>query len=372
MNKLLKPLILCLFICIISSTSFISYSNSSHNEGDPVILPERSDTTSGLNDHFGNFFTIGVAVSPASLSGDQADMILKHFGSLTAENVMKPGPLHPSEDKWSWENADRIVDFATSNGLKVRGHVLVWHQQTAAWFFRDSEGNPVSREVLLQRLKEHISTVVGRYKGKIYAWDVVNEAIDDNKDKFYRDSQWYSICGEEFIEKAFVWAHEADPEALLFYNDYNTEYPVKRDKVIKLVTGLKEKGIPIHGIGLQGHWNIVHPSENELRQALSMYAKTGLDIQITELDISVYKPGEKDPDDDEFTAERERLQIEKYKMVFDVLREYHNHISGVTFWNISDRQSWLDNHPVRGRKNYPLLFDKDLNPKKAYYEVIDF
>ncbi len=330
------------------------------------------DTLKGLKDFYSEYFTMGVAVSPMSLMGDQASLILKHFGSLTAENVMKPGPLHPSEDKWSWENADRIVNFAQQNGLKVRGHVLVWHQQTAPWFFRDSEGKPVSKEVLLQRLKDHISAVVGRYKGKVYAWDVVNEAIDDSNDKFYRDSEWFRICGEDFIIKAFEFAHEADPEALLFYNDYNTEFPVKRDKIIKLVTSLREKGVPIHGIGLQGHWNIDHPTENELRDALSLYKATGLDIQITELDISVYRPSERDATDKEFTPEREQKQIEKYSMVFRVLREFGNSISGVTFWNISDRSSWLDNFPVRGRKNYPLLFDRDLKPKKAYYEVIDF
>jgi endo-1,4-beta-xylanase len=238
--------------------------------------------------------------------------------------------------------------------------------------FKDAAGNTVSREVLLARLKEHITQVVTRYKGKVYAWDVVNEVLDDDDSKFYRNTEWYKICGEEYIAKAFQWAHEADPDALLFYNDYNTEFAGRRDKVFKLVKPLLDAGIPIHGIGLQGHWNINNPSEQDLRDAIEKYSLLGLKIQITELDVSVYSSSEKDPADNVFTAEREQKQLEKYKMVFRVLRDYKNVITGVTFWNVSDKSSWLDNFPVRGRKNYPLLFDQNLKPKKAYWEVIKF
>lgn len=330
------------------------------------------DSSLGLKDYYKEYFTMGVAVSPASLAGTQSALILKNFGSLTAENVMKPALIHPEENRYSWDNADKIVNFALANGMKVRGHTLVWHQQTPAWFFKDSAGNRVSKEVLLARLKDHITTVVSRYKGKVYAWDVVNEAIADDNNKVWRETEWYKICGEEYIAKAFQWAHEADPGALLFYNDYNTEFPGKRDKVYKLVKQLLDAGIPIHGIGLQGHWNLVEPSEKNFRDALEKYSTLGLKLQITELDVSVYTSGEKDASDNVFTPVRELQQIEKYRMIFSVLREYRSVITGVTFWNVSDKSSWLDNFPVRGRKNYPLLFDQNLKPKKAYWEVVKF
>jgi endo-1,4-beta-xylanase len=326
----------------------------------------------GLKDYYLKYFPVGVAVAPSSLEGAGSELILKHFASLTAENVMKPGPIHPAEDRYFWDNADRIVNYAQENNLLVRGHTLVWHQQTPAWMFKDANGNTVSKEVLLARLKDHITQVVTRYKGKVYAWDVVNEAIDDNDSKFLRETEWYKICGEEYIAKAFRWAHEADPGAQLFYNDYNTESPGKRDKVYRLLKQLKDAGVPVHGVGLQGHWNINNPSEKDLRDALDKYSTLGLKIQVTELDVSVYTSAEKDPADNKFTAEREQKQLEKYKMIFSVFRDYKNVVTGVTFWNVSDKSSWLDNFPVRGRKNYPLLFDQNLQPKKAYFEVINF
>jgi endo-1,4-beta-xylanase len=331
-----------------------------------------ADTIKGLKDFYKDYFTMGVAVSPSSLSGPQSLLILKHFGSLTAENVMKPALIHPEENRYYWDNADKIVNFATANGMKVRGHTLVWHQQTPAWFFKDAAGNTVSKEVLLARLKDHITSVVSRYKGKVYAWDVVNEAINDDNTKTWRETEWYKICGEEYIAKAFQWAHEADPDALLFYNDYNTEFPGKRDKVYNLVKNLKDAGVPVHGLGLQGHWNLVNPTEKDLRDALAKYSALGVKLQITELDVSVYGNEDKDPKDNVFTPEREQKQLEKYKMVFRVMREYKSVITGITFWNVTDRSSWLDNFPVRGRKNYPLLFDQNLKPKKAYWEVVNF
>jgi endo-1,4-beta-xylanase len=328
------------------------------------------DSVRGLKDYYHDYFPIGVAVAPSSLSGPQSELILKNFGSLTAENVMKPALIHPAENTYFWDNADKISDYALANGMKMRGHTLVWHKQTASWMFKDASGNTVSKEVLLARLKDHITSVVSRYKGKVYAWDVVNEALDDDDSKFYRETDWYKICGDEYISKAFQWAHEADPDALLFYNDYNTEFAGKRDKVYRLVKQLLDSGVPIDGIGLQGHWNIINPGEKELRDAIEKYSSLGLKIQITELDVSVYAANEKDPADNIFTAEREQKQLNKYKMVFRVFRDYKNVISGVTFWNVSDKSSWLDNFPVIGRKNYPLLFDQNLKPKKAYWEVV--
>lgn len=338
--------------------------------------PQAVDSTKGLKDYYGSYFPIGVAVSPWALKTDEASLVLQHFSSLTPENAMKMGPIHPKENEYFWRDADSIAAFAQRHNMKLRGHTLVWHNQTPNWLFKDASGNQVSKEVLLQRLKDHITTVVSRYKGKIYAWDVVNEAISDKRDEYLRPSKFLQVIGEEYIAKAFQWAHEADPKAVLFYNDYNEISPVKREKIIRLVKSLKDAGVPIHAIGLQGHWAVNEPSRGQLDSTLQQFSELGMPLQITELDISVY-PKEHDararrPEDANaaFTAEREQQQIEKYKMCFDLFRKYRKNITGVTFWNISERYSWLDNFPVQGRKDYPLLFDKELKPKKAFWEVV--
>jgi endo-1,4-beta-xylanase len=332
----------------------------------------------GLKDYYKDHFTMGVAVSPRSLKTDEAALVLQQFSSITAENAMKMGPIHPRENEYNWAGADSIAAFAKRNQLKLRGHTLCWHNQTPRWFFIDSAGKPVTKEVLLQRLKDHITTVVKRYKGTIYAWDVVNEVISDKRDEFYRNSEFYKICGEDFIAKAFEYAHAADPDALLFYNDYNETDPVKREKIYQLVKRLKEAGVPIHGIGMQGHWAVNEPSEQDLDSAIRRYGGLGVKVQVTELDISVYpkehSARERNAQDMDttFTKEKEAMQAEQYKMCFKVFRKYRHVVSAVTFWNISDRNSWLDNFPVRGRKDYPLLFDKALKPKKAFWEVVRF
>lgn len=346
------------------------------------IRPSRyaadGDTLGGLKDYYRDYFTMGVAVSPRSLHTDEAGFILKHFSSLTPENAMKMGPIHPLPDRYNWRDADSIVAFAFRNGMRVRGHALCWHNQTPHWLFVDARGDTVGKTELLSRLREHIHSVVSRYKGKIYAWDVVNEAISDRADKFYRNSAFYRICGEEYIEMAFEYAHEADPAALLFYNDYNTINPVKRKKIIRMVRDLRARGVPVQAIGLQGHWAITEPGREQLDETLRDFASLGLPLQITELDISVYPKEhmarERRPADSDtvFTAERAEKQAGVYRMCFELFRKYRQSITGVTFWNISDRQSWLDNFPVRGRKDYPLLFDRDLNPKAAYWEVVNF
>jgi endo-1,4-beta-xylanase len=376
-----KPLIITtwmkLFFGTCLSLVFILFTFSENAIAGKKSSDEKinQDQIKGLKYYYRDFFPIGVAVSPLSLSGADSELILKHFISITAENAMKMAPIHPEENRYFWDNADKIVNFAQANGLIIRGHVLCWHQQVPAWMFRDKQGKQVTKEILLARLKDHITQVVTRYKGKIYAWDVVNEAIDDDSSKFWRENEWFRICGEEYIVKAFEYAHAADPDAKLFYNDYNTENPVKRDKIYRMLKQLIDAGIPIHGIGLQGHWSVYGPSEKDLRDAIEKYSSLGIKIQITELDISIYKPEAdrrelKPGESTSFTPELEQKQMAQYKMTFRVLRDYKNIITGVTFWNVSDKRSWLDNFPVRGRKNYPLLFDQDLKPKKAFWEVV--
>jgi len=342
-----------------------------------VAVPNEDAQEKGLKDYYKDYFPMGVAVSPNSDKGEEAKLIKTHYNSITPENVMKMGPIHPEKDRFNWEQADALANFARENDLMMRGHALVWHQQAGDWIFKSDDGGKVSKEELLSRMKTHIDSVVTRYKDVIYAWDVVNEAIDDNASEFLRKSDWYGIAGEEFIAKAFEYARAADPNVKLFYNDYNAIIPEKRDRIYKLLKQLTDNNVPIDGMGIQGHWSIFGPTEEELRAALDMYSQLGLEIQITELDVSIY-PWEKEnrdrrPDEsDEFTPELEQKQMDHYEMYFRVFRDYKDVITGVTFWNVSDKYSWLDHYPVEGRKNYPLLFDEQYQPKKAYFRVIDF
>ncbi|MDQ3278774.1 MAG: endo-1,4-beta-xylanase, partial [Bacteroidota bacterium] len=255
---MIKKLLLAGSICTLfaCSETRLLQSSSANQASAPAVA--------NLKDAYKDYFPIGVAVSPRALKTDEAGLILQHFNSVTPENAMKMGPIHPREDAYNWADADSIVAFAQRNHLKVRGHTLVWHNQTPSWLFVDTNGNTVSKEVLLQRLKAHITAVVSRYKGKIYAWDVVNEAISDKRDEYLRPSKFLEIIGEEYIAKAFQWAHEADPAAQLFYNDYNEISPVKREKIHRLVKSLKDAGVPIHGVGLQAHWAVNEPSREQL------------------------------------------------------------------------------------------------------------
>ncbi|MEO5685447.1 MAG: endo-1,4-beta-xylanase [Chitinophagaceae bacterium] len=337
---------------------------------------EQTENAKGLKDYYKDYFPVGVAVSPRALKTAEAALIVAQFNSITPENAMKMGPIHPKENEYNWRDADSTVAFAQRNHLKIRGHNLCWHNQAPKWMFIDSAGNTVGKEVLLQRLKDHITAVVSRYKGQIYAWDVVNEVISDKPGEYFRDSPWYRICGEDFVAKAFEYAHAADPAALLFYNDYNEINAGKREKIYTLVKKLKDAGVPIHGLGLQGHWAVNEPAEGQLDSTLSRFATLGLQLQVTELDISVYPKEHSARErsaadyDTTFSAAKEQQQQEVYAMCFKLFRKYKKVLTSITFWNISDRSSWLDNFPVRGRKDYPLLFDKNLQPKKAFWGVV--
>ncbi len=232
---------------------------------------------------------------------------------------------------------------------------------------------------MLQRLKDHIMTVVGRYKGRVYAWDVVNEAIADDSTMFLRNSPWYQICGDEFIVKAFEYAHEADPAAQLFYNDYNTERPEKRERVYRLLKQLVDAKVPITGVGIQARTGpSMNLPEERIDNAIKRFSSLGLKVQITEAGYVDLSPGRKGRramrpgESDSLTADLEQKQADQYQKVFAVFRAFKGLLNGVTFWNISDRDSWLNRYPVAGRRNYPLLFDRDLQPKKAYWEVVKF
>lgn len=315
-----------------------------------------------LKEIYSDYFEIGAAVNGTTVTTHKA-LIDKHFSSLTAENEMKPEGLQRQEGRFLFQVADRIVNHADSQGMKVRGHTLVWHAQTPDWFFRDKDGKRIDqkaviteadRQLVRERLEQHIETVMKYYTGKVYAWDVVNEAIsDDGRYILRQDSPWFKILGEEFIEIAFRKAHEVDPDALLFYNDYNIERAYKRDRTIEMLKKMLDKGVPIHGVGIQGHWS-VGDSIPEVEQAIKKYAELGLEIHITELDI-----GTRD-----ISPAGLARQAEYYRQVFALFKKYSDVITSVTLWGISDRATWRPN-------DNPLLFDKQMEPKPAFWAIVN-
>ena len=426
----------------------------------------------GLKDAYKGYFKIGVAVTPRNVTDSlQSAIILKEFNSITAENCMKPGEIHPQPGVWNFTQADAIADFCRANGIKMRGHCLVWHSQFANWMFNkyDENGNQVverdengdtiwveqparggfggfgggfggfggfgggapqggqrpqgapqggfggqrpqgapqggqraqgqrpqgqqaaapqmvkvpkyakaTKEEFYDSLRAHIQVVVNRYKDVVYCWDVVNEAMSDanNPDAPYeqsfRQSTAYQLCGDEFILKAFQFAHEADPNATLFYNDYSAWTPAKRTYIYNMVKKLQAEGAPITGIGMQGHYNIYdNPTIEDFEKAIQMYLELVDDIQITEFDVRInheaggqlqFSRGEGQV----LTDSIAQLQMAKYDELFKVIRKYKKNFSCVTFWNLGDRDSWL------GANNFPLLFDGEYNRKPVYYTVRDF
>ena len=324
-----------------------------------------------LKELFKDDFYIGAAVNPITIE-TQKSLLVHHFNSITAENEMKFESVHPTEDVYTFENADKIAAFAKKHGLALRGHTLVWHNQTSDWLFENGNYGLADRKLVLERLRSHIQTVVGRYKDTIYCWDVVNEVISDdaeNKEAFLRPSKWLEIVGPDFVAKAFELAHEADPKALLFYNDYNESHPYKRERIYRLVRSLLDQGVPIHGVGLQAHWNLYDPSLDDIRAAIERYAQLGLQLQLTELDMSMFRFEDKRADLLHPTEEMLEQQAERYEAVFSLLKEYRDCISAVTFWGAADDYTWLDDFPVRGRKNWPFLFDQAQAPKPAYDRI---
>ena len=323
-----------------------------------------------LKDVFKKDFLMGVSLSGRNVRiPAEQDLIRGQFNSVTCENAMKPGPLHPAPDVWRWEEADRIANFCRENGIRMRGHCLVWHNQFADWMFYDEKGDFVDKEVFYARLRDHIHTVMNRYKDVVYAWDVVNEAMSDGGINPYRESKFYQLCGDEFIAKAFQFAREADPNAILFYNDYNECDPRKSMNIYNMVLRMRANGVPIDGIGMQGHYNIFGPSVKELEDALSLYAPLVEYIHITELDV---RASEEMGGQLKFNREGisvtdtiQALHTQQYERLFKTFRKYADKIGSVTFWNLHDGCSWL------GEKNHPLLFDRALQPKPAFYRITE-
>ena len=317
-----------------------------------------------LKEIYKDYFNIGAAVNPPVIETHK-DLILQHFNSLTCENEMKFGNIHPEENRYDFEPADKVYSFARENGLMIRGHALVWHQEVPQWLFMNT-----SRETALARLEEHTKTLAERYPD-IYAWDVLNEGLDD-RDGFYRNTPWLETVGEDYFEKVFETAGKHLKNVALFYNDYNEFDPKKQEKYIRKIKEMRKAGAPVSGVGLQCHLGLNHAVDfREFKRGMEEYAKLGLKIHITELDVSLY-PFEDKELHTAPTFEQYKQQVRVYKELFKVFREYRNEIETVTFWGAADDVTWLNYFPVKGRKNGGLLFDEEHEPKEAFYAICDF
>lgn len=338
-----------------------------------------TNATPALKIAFAGHFPVGAAVGWNRLRVDERTLLFSQFNAVTSENGMKMGALHPAEDVYRFREADALVEAAAAHGLEVNGHTLVWHSQCPDWFFA-GEGGPAGRDLVLKRLRDHVTTIAGHYAGKVRSWDVVNEAIDDGPE-FLRRSPWLTAIGEDFIAEAFRSARAADPKALLLYNDYGIEMPGKRDKALRLLRGLKEAGVPVDGVGIQGHWQLDHVPYREMEDAILAFHALGLKVMITELDLDVITRAHEGADvanrqaagRDPYAAGAPddvlRRQAEQYGRLFALFAKHRDKIGRVTFWGLHDGHSWLNFYPYR-RTNHALLWDRALRPKPALEAVL--
>ncbi len=339
----------------------------------------------GLKDYFKNDFSVGAAIGTDIFSRndkEMLDLIAREFSTITTENALKWEPVHPSKNRWNFDIPDKFVEFGQKNNMHIQGHVLVWHSQVPKNLFVDESGKQISKSILLKRLENHISTLVDRYKGKIHSWDVVNESI--TPEDGYRKSKWLEIIGPEFMERAFHLAHEADPNCHLIYNDYNMTDKRRRDFVVELVKKYQKKGVPIHGIGMQGHYNLDSPNTKAIEASIEAFAATGMRVHFTELDVDVlpYDWGRTsevstnieyaeslNPYTDGLPKDIQDKFTRRYEELFKLFLKHRDKIDRVTFWGTTDDKSWKNNFPMRGRTNYPLLFNREHKPKDAYFAV---
>ncbi len=324
-----------------------------------------------LRDVFAPAFEIGASLGgwvPDDYRPEELALIEAQFGVVTPENCMKPSQIQPREGAFTFGQADALAAFAAARGKRLTGHCLVWHQACPEWFFRDGDG-PAGRALVLARLRAHIHALVGRYRGRLYGWDVVNEAIDDGE-AYLRDTAWRQAIGDDYLIHAFRFAREADPDVELYYNDYSNEMPAKRAKTLRLLAELREADIRVDGVGIQGHWTLDQVPFAELDEAISQFAQAGVKVMITELDMSVL-PWEAPPSDlypDGCPPDILARQAEQYAELFRLFLRHRDVITRVAFWNPHDGRSWLNHWPYR-RTNYPLLFDRQCRPKPAYTAV---
>ena len=376
--------LLPLALTLASTLASLAAACAPHAAGGPP-----GTTRPALKDVFRDDFRIGTALSPRVFDGrDSTDVALvaRHFNAATPENVLKWGPVHPQPGVYDFGPADRYVAFAERHGMFVVGHTLVWHSQTPGWVFEDSAGHPLTRDALLARMRDHIEHVVGRYKGRVKGWDVVNEAL--NEDGTMRQSPWHRIIGDDFVVKAFEYAHAADPAAELYYNDYNLATPAKRDGAIALAKRIRAAGIPVAAINSQDHHKLAAnvPSAALVDSMFMAIRAAGFHANVTELDVDVLPPVTRgntadvsarpqptaaaDPYTAGLPDSVQQQLARRYAELFAVYEKHRDIIDRVTFWGVTDATSWLNGFPARGRTNYPLLFDRQGRPKPAFDAVV--
>jgi endo-1,4-beta-xylanase len=359
------------------------------------IQPAAQPAAESLKAAYEGAFLIGTAVNGGIVSGaDSASqqIVLQQFNTITSENVLKAGPINPQPGVYNFGPADAYVDFGEQNGLFIIGHTLVWHNQTPAWFFQDEAGNPNTPEAQIERMRSHIEAVAGRYAGRIHAWDVVNEVIDN--DGSYRPTTWVNGVGsgDELVKHAFRFASEYAPDAELYYNDFNAWRPAKRDGIVRLVRMLQAEGIRIDGVGIQGHWGLNYPRTEYIEAAIDSFAALGVKVMVTELDVDVLpltKEGQiigsvmsdpqfqleefkafLDPYADGLPDDMQQQLADRYAELFGIFYGRRDKIDRVTLWGVHDGMSWKNGYPVPGRTNYPLLYGRDRQPKPAVDAIL--
>lgn len=350
-----------------------------------IVTACNAQEEKGVKDAFIGDFYMGTALNEAQIIGVDVkgvETIKKHFNSIVAENCMKSEEIHPEEGVYDFTLADKFVEFGQANDMFIIGHCLIWHSQLAKWFPYDEKGNFVTPEVLKERMKDHITTIVTRYKGRIHGWDVVNEAILE--DGSYRKSPFYQILGEEFIPLAFEYAHAADPDAELYLNDYGMNNPGRRNTYVKIANDLKARGLRIDGIGMQSHVGMDYPDMQEYEESLLAFAGTGCNVMITEWDMSalpsinfganisdtVAFKASLNPYKEGLPEDVDALWNSRMKAFMDLYLKHSDKITRITAWGVADGDSWKNDWPMEGRTDYPLLFDRNHQPKPFLNEYL--
>lgn len=360
-----------------------------------VTLTIAAPPPAAFKDVFKDAFRIGTAVNEAIVSGADSssrEVVRRHFNSITVENAMKVERINPRPGVYNFGPGDAFVAFGESNGMFMVGHTLVWHNQTPEWFFQDDQGRPNSREAQIERLRRHIEVVAGRYAGRLHAWDVVNEVIDN--DGSYRPTTWVKAIGDgdELVKLSFKFASQYAPNTELYYNDFNAWRPAKRDGIVRMVKMLQQEGIRIDGIGIQAHWGLNYPRNEYIEAAIDAYAALGVKVMITEIDVDVLpltKEGQiigtvmsheqfqleefetfLDPYKGGLPDDVQRQLSKRYAELFEIFYRKREKIDRVTLWGVHDGMSWKNDYPIPRRTNYPLLFDRNRNPKPAFDAVL--
>lgn len=340
-----------------------------------------------LKEAFKEHFLVGAALNESQFTGqDSAEsaIVKQQFNTISPENVMKWARIHPNLEQFDFGPADRYVEFGEKNGMFVIGHTLIWHSQTPDWIFEDSKGATLDRDALLTRMSNHIHAVVGRYKGRVKGWDVVNEALND--DGSLRQTKWLKIIGQDYLIKAFEFAHAADPNAELYYNDFSLETPTKRDGAVILVKNLQAAGVKITGIGTQMHVKLDWPTTQAVDDTLTEFGKLGVKVMVTELDVDVLPAASRNRGADVSLRVAQNPALnpytngmppaiqqafnDRYASLFAIFVKHSKVVNRVTFWGVTDRDSWLNDWPIRGRTSHPLLFDRADKPKPALSTVL--